>query len=130
MPLTEETDDAGSGQSDLLPGAEATTTPVSGMGCGLPCQHALRLKIFEDLFDNPLPLAPGSHPQTAEHALHLASAVMRVEVMRADGTFHPGQRVADADGHTSENERHVRWRVSNPPHVPQGARAHSGLRAQ
>ena len=148
------------------------------------------LKTLKDLFDSLLPPAPGAAPQSAEHALQLATAVMLVEVMRADATFQPGEReavrvalrdkfaladdeaqrladlaeatakdatdlfaftsrinerfdmaqklrmvehmwrVAYADGHLSEHERHVLWRVADLLHVPQGAYVHARLRAQ
>ena len=148
------------------------------------------LKTLKDLFDSLLPPPAGSAPQTAEHTLQLATAVMLVEVMRADATFHPGEReavyaalrdrfdlsgdeaqcltelarttahgasdlfsftsrindhfdmpqklrmvehmwrVAYADGHLSEHERHVLWRVADLLHVPQGAYVHARLRAQ
>jgi uncharacterized tellurite resistance protein B-like protein len=148
------------------------------------------LKTLKDLFDSLLPPSPGAAPQAAEHALQLATAVMLVEVMRADATFHPGEReavlaalrekfalgddeaarlselaesaardatdlfsftsrindhfempqklrmvehmwlVAYADGHLSEHERHVLWRVADLLHVPQGAYVHARLRAQ
>jgi len=148
------------------------------------------LKTLKDLFDSLLPPAPGSDPQAAEHALQLATAVMLVEVMRADTSFHPGEReavlaalrdkfglsddeavrlaelavttahqatdlftftsrinerfempqklrmiehmwrVAYADGHLSEHERHVLWRVADLLHVPQGAYVHARIRAQ
>jgi uncharacterized tellurite resistance protein B-like protein len=148
------------------------------------------LKILQDLLDSLLPPTPGSDPQSAEHALQLATAVMLVEVMRADISFHPGEReavlaalrdkfalsadeamrlaalaeataqqatdlfaftsrinerfempqklrmvehmwrVAYADGHLSEHERHVLWRVADLLHVPQGAYVHARLRAQ
>ena len=148
------------------------------------------LKTLKDLFDSLLPPAPGSDPQASEHALQLATAVMLVEVMRADTTFHPGEReavlgalrdkftltddeaarltelavstahqatdlfsstsrinehfdmpqklrmvehmwrVAYADGHLSEHERHVLWRIADLLHVPQGAYVHARMRAQ
>lgn len=148
------------------------------------------LKTLKDLFDSLLPPPAGSAPQTAEHTLQLATAVMLVEVMRADATFHPGEReavhaalrdkfnlsddeaqcltelaqttahgasdlfsftsrindhfdmpqklrmvehlwrVAYADGHLSEHERHVLWRVADLLHVPQGAYVHARMRAQ
>ena len=148
------------------------------------------LKTLKDLFDSLLPPPAGAAPQAAEHALQLATAVMLVEVMRADTTFHPGEReavraalrekfglsddeaqrlaelaqstaqgasdlfsftsrindhfdmpqklqmvehmwrVAYADGHLSEHERHVMWRVADLLHVPQGAYVHARLRAQ
>jgi len=52
------------------------------------------IKSLKDLFDSLLPPAPGSDPQAVEHALQLATAVMLVEVMRADASFHPGEREA------------------------------------
>ena len=148
------------------------------------------LKTLKDLFDSLLPPAPGSTPQASEHALQLATAVMLAEVMRADTTFHPGEReavlsalrdkfalsddeaarlselavstahqatdlfsftsrindhfdmpqklrmvehmwrVAYADGHLSEHERHVLWRIADLLHVPQGAYVHARMRAQ
>lgn len=148
------------------------------------------LKTLKDLFDSLLPPAPGSDPQASEHALQLATAVMLVEVMRADSSFHPGEReavmaalrdkfalaedeaqrladlaettahqatdlfsftsrinerfdmpqklrmvehmwrVAYADGHLSEHERHVLWRIADLLHVPQGAYVHARMRAQ
>jgi uncharacterized tellurite resistance protein B-like protein len=147
------------------------------------------LKTLKDLFDSLLPPAPGSDPQAIEHALQLATAVMLVEVMRADTSFHPGEReavlaalrdkfglsddeavrlselavttahqatdlfsftsrinehfdmpqkllmiehmwrVAYADGHLSEHERHVLWRIADLLHVPQGAYVHARMRA-
>ena len=148
------------------------------------------LNLLRTLFDGLAPPSPDVDPQTAEHALQLATAVMLVEVMRADSTFHVGEReavlaglrekfklsddealrltalaenaaqqstdlfaftsridaqfdmpqklrmielmwgVAYADGHLSEHERHVLWRVSDLLHVPQGAYVHARLRAQ
>jgi uncharacterized tellurite resistance protein B-like protein len=52
------------------------------------------LKTLTDLFDCLLPPAPDADPQSAEHALQLATAVMLVEVMRADASFHAGERQA------------------------------------
>lgn len=39
-------------------------------------------------------------------------------------------RVAYADGHLSEHERHTLWRLSDLLHVPQGAYVHARLRAK
>ena len=50
------------------------------------------LKTLKDLFDSLLPLSADA--QTDAHALQLATAVMLVEVMRADATFHAGEREA------------------------------------
>ncbi|WOB08698.1 TerB family tellurite resistance protein [Piscinibacter gummiphilus] len=52
------------------------------------------LKTLKDLFDSLCPPAPAADPATAEHALQLATAVMLVEVMRADPGFHAGEREA------------------------------------
>ena len=49
------------------------------------------LKSLRDLFDN-LRAPPEAEPQALEHALQLATAVMLVEVMRADASFEPGER--------------------------------------
>jgi uncharacterized tellurite resistance protein B-like protein len=148
------------------------------------------LKTLKDLFDSLLPPATGADLQASEHALQLATAVMLVEVMRADTSFHPGEReavraalqdkftltddeaqrlaelaettardatdlfaftsrinerfempqklrmvehmwrVAYADGHLSEHERHVLWRVADLLHVPQGAYVNARMRAE
>jgi uncharacterized tellurite resistance protein B-like protein len=145
---------------------------------------------LKDLFNQLTAPAPTTEPQAAEHLLQLATAVMLVEVMRADTSFHPGEReavlaalqdkfalapdeaarlselavataqqatdlftfteridarfdmaqkvqmvehmwrVAYADGHLSEHERHVLWRIADLLHVPQGAYVHARLRAQ
>lgn len=147
------------------------------------------LKTLRDLFDSLRPL-PDADPQASEHALQLATAVMLVEVMRADAGFHADEReavqlalcetfslsddeaallaelgnttaqqasdlftftsrinerfempqklrmieqmwrVAYADGHLSEHERHVMWRVADLLHVPQGAYVNARLRAK
>jgi uncharacterized tellurite resistance protein B-like protein len=39
-------------------------------------------------------------------------------------------RVAYADGHLGDHERHVMWRIADLLHVPQGAYQHARLRAQ
>lgn len=148
------------------------------------------LSTLKDLFDSLMPPAVEADPQAAEHALQLATAVMLVEVMRADASFHAGEReavlvalrdkfslsddevarladlaeatardasdlfaftsrinerfemprklrmiehmwrVAYADGHLSEHERHVLWRIADLLHVPQGAYVHARMRAQ
>jgi uncharacterized tellurite resistance protein B-like protein len=51
-------------------------------------------KTLKDLFDGLVPPPAGAAPQAAEHTLQLATAVMLVEVMRADTSFHPGEREA------------------------------------
>jgi uncharacterized tellurite resistance protein B-like protein len=148
------------------------------------------LRSLKDLFETLRPPPPQADAREAEHLLQLATAVMLVEVMRADASFHAGEReavlaalrdkfaladdeaarlaelaettarqatdlfgftsrinerfempqklrmvehmwrVAYADGHLSEHERHVLWRVADLLHVPQGAYVHARMRAQ
>jgi len=148
------------------------------------------LRTLRDLFDSLLPPPAEADPRASDHALQLATAVMLVEVMRADTTFHEGEReavraalrdkfalsedeaarlaelagtaaheatdlfsftsqinerfemaqklrmiepmwrVAFADGHLNEHERHVLWRIADLLHVPQGAYVHARVRAQ
>lgn len=148
------------------------------------------LRTLRDLFDSLLAPSPEADPRAVEHLLRLATAVMLVEVMRADGTFQPNEReavqaalrerfalspdeaarlaelgevaageaidlfsftsrinqhfdmahklrmienmwrVAYADGHLSEHERHVMWRIADLLHVPQGAYVNARLRAE
>lgn len=53
------------------------------------------LKILQQLFDTLIPTASGSDdPQAEERALRLATAVMLVEVMRAEPGSHPDARAA------------------------------------
>jgi uncharacterized tellurite resistance protein B-like protein len=52
------------------------------------------LSALKNLFDSLLPPPSDSPPQQAEHTLQLATAVMLVEVMRADGEMHTGEREA------------------------------------
>jgi uncharacterized tellurite resistance protein B-like protein len=147
-------------------------------------------KSFGELFDKLLPAASGSDAPAAEHALQLATAVMLVEVMRADASFHADERaavlaalrdkfdladdearrlaelaettardatdlfsftsrinerfempqklrmiehlwrVALVDGHLSDHERHVLWRIADLLHVPQGAYVHARMRVE
>ncbi|HVQ02853.1 MAG TPA: TerB family tellurite resistance protein [Burkholderiaceae bacterium] len=148
------------------------------------------LKTLKDLLDNLKPPPQGSDAKASEHALQLATAVMLVEVMRADATFHAGEReavhsalrdkfalsadeaarlaelaegtahqstdlyaftsriderfdmaqkiqmietmwrIAYVDGHLSDHERHVMWRIADLLHVPQGAYVHARMRAR
>jgi uncharacterized tellurite resistance protein B-like protein len=148
------------------------------------------LRTLKDLFGALTPPAPGQGEHGAEHTLQLATAVMLMEVMRADaklgsaerlavidalrGTFAladdeidrlielAGQasrdatdwfeftshinahfdmaakvrmveymwRVAYADGHLDEHERHVMWRLSDLLHVPHGAYINAKIRAK
>lgn len=65
--------------------------------CGpgrLACHHRQMLKTLKDLFDALMPPAPDSDPRTEEQALQLATAVMLVEVMRADAQVRPAERQA------------------------------------
>jgi uncharacterized tellurite resistance protein B-like protein len=55
------------------------------------------LKTLKDLFDSLLPPQAGAVAASAagdEHRLQLATAVLLVEVMRADTSFHAGEREA------------------------------------
>lgn len=52
------------------------------------------LASLKDLFDRLLPPQGSAAPPADEHALQLATAVMLVEVMRADASFHPDERAA------------------------------------
>lgn len=148
------------------------------------------LQFIKNFFDEVLLPTVSTDAGTAEHALQLASAVMLVEVMRADASFEPSERVAVlaalrerfalseneaagltelaittardatdlyaftsrineqadmaqkvhmvehlwrvayADGHLSDHERHVLWRIADLLHVPQGAYVHARMRVQ
>ena len=145
---------------------------------------------IKDFFDAALSPSASDDAGAAEHALQLATAVMLVEVMRADARFEPSERaavltalrerfalsqdeasgltelavstareatdlfaftsrinahfdtpqkvrmveqlwrVAYADGHLGDHERHVVWRVADLLHVPQGAYVNARLRVQ
>ncbi len=147
------------------------------------------LKTLKDWFDQLLPPQADAASPAAEHTLQLATAVLLMEVMRADAQFGPDERrtvlaalrdkfalsdeeaqalaeraelaarqatdlfaftshinqhfdmaqklrmiehmwrVAYADGHLSEHERHLLWRVADLLHVPQGAYQHARQRA-
>lgn len=52
------------------------------------------LRTLKDLLDRLAPPAPGAAPRDAEHLLQLATAVMLVEVMRADPHMHEAERAA------------------------------------
>ena len=52
------------------------------------------LKTLKDLFDNLVQPSPQAPPQAQDHVLQLATAVMLVEVMRADASFHADERAA------------------------------------
>jgi uncharacterized tellurite resistance protein B-like protein len=52
------------------------------------------LKTLKDLFDSLLPPAGSTSQRAAEHTLQLATAVLLVEVMRADASFHDAERNA------------------------------------
>jgi uncharacterized tellurite resistance protein B-like protein len=148
------------------------------------------LRSLKELFSALTPPSPAADSQAVEHTLQLATAVMLMEVMRADrdcsatewravidalrATFRlsddeidrlvevaadaarqatdwfeftshinahfdmPAKirmveymwRVAYADGHLGEHERHVMWRLSDLLHVPHGAYINAKLRAK
>ncbi len=50
------------------------------------------LQTLKDLFDSLVPPAAQAPPASADHALHLATAVMLVEVMRAAPEIQPAER--------------------------------------
>ncbi len=52
------------------------------------------LQSLKDLWDRLAPPVPDAPPAEMEHLLQLATAVMLVEVMRADASFHDGERDA------------------------------------
>lgn len=52
------------------------------------------LQTLKDLFDAVMPPRAGDPPERAEHALHLAAAVLLVEVMRSDAEISPEERRA------------------------------------
>jgi len=52
------------------------------------------LKSLKKLFDRLSTFPDDADPRTQEHALQLATAVMLVEVMRSDATFHDDEREA------------------------------------
>ena len=148
------------------------------------------LRTLKDLFAALTPPSPAGGALATEHTLQLATAVMLIEVMRADTTIGDAERravidalrgsfdladdeierlielagraareatdwyeftshinahfdmpakvrmvehmwrVAYADGHLSEHERHVMWRLSDLLHVPHGAYIHAKMRAR
>ena len=63
-------------------------------GLESPCHHGTMLKTLRQLFDQiaPPPGAPG--PAHGEHHLRLATAVLLVEVMRADAHFGAAEQAA------------------------------------
>lgn len=65
-----------------------------GVGCAAHVIMPPMLKTLKDLFDSLLPPTANADPAATEHALQLATAVMLVEVMRADPSFHAGERAA------------------------------------
>ena len=52
------------------------------------------MKTLKDLLDSLFPPSPDSSPAAKDHALQLATAVLLVEVMRADIDFHASERAA------------------------------------
>ena len=57
-------------------------------------QDAFMLKTLKDLFDSFTGDSPDSSPRAREHALQLATAVLLVEVMRADPAIEAAERKA------------------------------------
>ena len=55
------------------------------------------LKTLQNLFAVLQPPPPGADAATDEHLLQLATAVMLIEVMRADASFHDDERSAVLD---------------------------------
>jgi uncharacterized tellurite resistance protein B-like protein len=148
------------------------------------------LRTLKELFGALTPPSTQAAAAHTEHTLQLATAVMLIEVMRADTRFEDAERrevidalrrsfalagdevdrlielatqaareatdwyeftshinqhfdmsakvrmveymwrVAYADGHLSEHERHVMWRLSDLLHVPHGAYINAKIRAQ
>ena len=52
------------------------------------------LSTLQELFDKFTAASPGQTPQAREHAVHLAAAVLLVEVMRAEPAIDPVEREA------------------------------------
>lgn len=148
------------------------------------------LRTLKELFGALTPPSPAASARDTEHTLQLATAVMLIEVMRADATIGDAERravtdalrgsfaladgeierlielaaqaareatdwheftshinahfdmsakvgmvehmwrVAYADGHLGEHERHVMWRLSDLLHVPHGAYINAKIRAK
>jgi uncharacterized tellurite resistance protein B-like protein len=148
------------------------------------------LRTLKELFGALQPPSQAASARAVEHTLQLASAVMLIEVMRADAHFDSAERgavidalrakfaladdevarlielaehaareatdwfeftshindhfdmaakvrmveymwrVAYADGHLSEHERHTLWRLSDLLHVPHGAYINAKMRAK
>ena len=148
------------------------------------------LRTLKELFGALQSPPQAAAAQTVEHTLQLATAVMLIEVMRADADFGDAERravldalrtqfaladdevarlvelgeraareatdwfeftshinahfdmeakvrmveymwrVAYADGHLSERERHTLWRISDLLHVPHGAYINAKMRAK
>ena len=159
------------------------------LAAALWCNPAM-LKSLKELFGALLPPSAAAPLGAVEHTLQLATAVMLIEVMRADTHFDAAERravidalrtkfaladdeverlielaeqarrdatdwfeftshinahfdmaakirmvefmwrVAYADGHLSEHERHTLWRLSDLLHVPHGAYIHAKMRAK
>jgi uncharacterized tellurite resistance protein B-like protein len=52
------------------------------------------LSTLQEFFDQLMAASPDQTPEAREHALHVAAAVLLVEVMRAEPTFDPAERNA------------------------------------
>ena len=118
------------------------------------------LKSLKDLFDSLMPPPPSGDAQSDEHALREKFALGPDEAARlaelAETAAHQATdlytftsriderfgmerkirmielmwRIAYADGHLSDHERHVMWRIADLLHVPQGAYVHARMRAR
>jgi uncharacterized tellurite resistance protein B-like protein len=107
------------------------------------------LRTLKDLFDSLLLPQGASAARVggdATHRLHLATAVLLVEVMRADASLGTAERASVLAAlkrkfglHEDEaarllelaaHENHVLWRVSDLLHVPHGAYINAKMRAK
>src|SRR5688572_21547441 len=80
-------------QRPVAAGCRLTMTPRLA-GTSQRVHHRAMLRSLKELFDRLLPPTPDAPAQDAEHVLQLATAVMLVEVMRADATFDDAERSA------------------------------------
>ncbi len=72
--------------------------------------------------------------QTAQHATDLFGFTSRIndhfDMAQKLRMIEQMWRVAYADGHLGDLERHVMWRVADLLHIPQGAYVHARIRAR
>jgi uncharacterized tellurite resistance protein B-like protein len=171
------------------PGLGTAAATARWIAPALWCNPAM-LRTIKELFNALQPPSSAAPAQMVEHTLQLATAVMLMEVMRADAHFGSAERravidalrakfalsddevarlielaeqaareatdwfeftshinghfdtaakvrmveymwrVAYADGHLSEHERHTMWRISDLLHVPHGAYINAKMRAK